>query len=369
MTATSCSPIRDLSDLRTYLQIALQVEHATIPPYLTALYSIHPGTNVEAVEVIRSVVVEEMLHLSLVANVLNAIGGTLCHTLTAPDFIPRYPAYLPTGETEFQVGLRPFSSATIDTFMQIERMQRQAEDAPLVLPRRQHCLTALPGASDGRQSFYSIGLFYAEIIRRLFQLCEELGEEMVFCGDPARQITPEYYYNGAGSLVVVRDFRSASRALQLIQEQGEGASGERIYAGDTSGIHALAHYYRFQQLRSQRYYKTLQLGLEDPDQPDAPGGATFGQASLDWNSVYPIQEDLRLADLPEGSEVRVQALAFQREYSRFLAELERAFDGSPQLLLPAVSTMFRLRDLAEQLVRMPIPGREHRHAAPLFRLE
>ncbi len=32
-----------------YLHAAMQLEHATIPPYLTALYSIHPGTNSDAV--------------------------------------------------------------------------------------------------------------------------------------------------------------------------------------------------------------------------------------------------------------------------------------------------------------------------------
>lgn len=366
---SSASPIRDLEDLRTYLVIAMQIEHATIPPYLTALYSIHPGSNSEAVEVIRSVAVEEMLHLTLVANVLNAIGGSLRHTLTAPDFIPRYPAYLPTGETEFQVGLRPFSPATIDTFLQIERLQQELEDVPLVLPRSRLCLTALPGSAAHQRSFYSIGLFYTEIIRRLFGLCRELGEERVFCGDPARQITPDQYYSGAGSLIVVHDFRSANRALRLIQEQGEGALGKRIHAGDASGVHALAHYYRFQQLRLGRYYRTLQLGVEEPDLPDQPSGPLLDQQALDWQAVYPIQADLRLADLPEGSAVRQQAIAFQQQYACFLAELEQAFDGEPQRLGPAVAGMFRLRDLAEQLVRMPIPGREHRHGAPLFRLE
>ena len=43
------SPIQSIEDLRTYLVIAMQIEHATIPPYLTALYSIRPGSNNEAV--------------------------------------------------------------------------------------------------------------------------------------------------------------------------------------------------------------------------------------------------------------------------------------------------------------------------------
>jgi hypothetical protein len=87
----------------------MKLEHATIPPYLTALYSLKPGTNLEAFHIIRQVAVEEMLHLTLVANVLNAVGGEIEKTLTADDFVPKYPTFLPTGATDFQVSLSKFS--------------------------------------------------------------------------------------------------------------------------------------------------------------------------------------------------------------------------------------------------------------------
>ena len=51
------------------------MEHSTIPPYLWALYSIVPGRNSEAVEALSTVVVEEVLHLTLAANLPNAVGG------------------------------------------------------------------------------------------------------------------------------------------------------------------------------------------------------------------------------------------------------------------------------------------------------
>ncbi|MGI8776506.1 MAG: ferritin-like domain-containing protein [Acidimicrobiales bacterium] len=59
----------------TALQQALELEHSTIPPYLYALYSLVPGTNDAVAEVIESVAVEEMLHLTLVANVINGRRG------------------------------------------------------------------------------------------------------------------------------------------------------------------------------------------------------------------------------------------------------------------------------------------------------
>ena len=54
----------------------MELEHATIPPYLTALYSIHPTPTPTPPHILRVVAVEEMLHLTLVANVLNAVGGS-----------------------------------------------------------------------------------------------------------------------------------------------------------------------------------------------------------------------------------------------------------------------------------------------------
>ena len=65
-----------LEHLQSHLQTAIEVEHSTIPPYLCALHSIKDGSNLEAAQIVKSVVVEEMLHMILAANVLNAIGGS-----------------------------------------------------------------------------------------------------------------------------------------------------------------------------------------------------------------------------------------------------------------------------------------------------
>ncbi len=68
--------IRTLDELKEFLHRAMQLEHATIPPYMTALYSIKPGSNQAATQILRVIVVEEMLHLTIAANILNAVGGT-----------------------------------------------------------------------------------------------------------------------------------------------------------------------------------------------------------------------------------------------------------------------------------------------------
>ncbi len=89
--------ISTVEDLRTHLQWAIELGHSTIPPCLCALYSLDAARNPEAVEVVQSVFVEEMLHLTLAANLLNAIGRK--PLLDAPHLLPGYPRTLPTANS------------------------------------------------------------------------------------------------------------------------------------------------------------------------------------------------------------------------------------------------------------------------------
>src|SRR4029079_19346345 len=120
-------PITTIEGLRTRLQWAIEIEHSISQPSLCALYSIKPGTNREAVEAITSVFIEEMLHMTLAANVLNAVGGA--PVLDQPGFIPTYPQHLPHSSGTFLIPLAPFSRQTIETFMRIEN-----PEAPGALP-------------------------------------------------------------------------------------------------------------------------------------------------------------------------------------------------------------------------------------------
>ncbi|ELS33672.1 MULTISPECIES: ferritin-like domain-containing protein [Pseudanabaena] len=354
--------INTVEELRYYLIQALKIEHATIPPYLTALYSLKSGSNLEAFHIIRAVAVEEMLHLTLVANVLNAVGGSLQSTLTAPDFIPTYPTYLPTGSTDFKVGLSKFSPETIETFLNIERAKEVAEDQPLVVSRTlRECLLTILNY-DPTYTFYSIGLFYAEIIRGLYALHKEMGDAL-FCGNPDRQITPQYYYNGGGDIIPVTDLNSAIKALKVIQEQGEGSRAGAVYDAERQ----ISHYFRFQQLLLGQFYVVDSDDPTNSDLPDHPTGKSF---TVDWDAVYPLKCNAKLSDYkPEDSELYAAAQEFQQSYSNFLAEIEYAFDGHPEALIPAVGGMFRLKEQANLLIRNPIPSLEGVNAAPIFRLD
>src|SRR5690606_18676489 len=81
--------IATIESRREHLQWAIELEHSILPSYLCALYSVDVDRNVEAAQVLTSVFVEEMLHLALAANLLNAVGGR--PTLDAPHLLPGYP--------------------------------------------------------------------------------------------------------------------------------------------------------------------------------------------------------------------------------------------------------------------------------------
>lgn len=350
--------------LRAHLQAAIELEHATIPPYLCALYSLKPGANPEAAAIILSVMRQEMLHLVLAANVLNAIGGT--PLLDHPGFIPRYPATLPIGVGgPLIVNLRKFSPEAIETFLAIERPapSEARGDIPLAAGAR---LSLAPGdlSADvrGGRLYPSIGAFYAAIERGLIahEALARRGGGTLFEGAPGRQIPPRYYYNGSGAIIVVRDLGTALAALRVIRQEGEGF-GSTVDDPDAEafgqGVEP-AHFYRFEQIRLGRFFKA----------GDTPRGGPTGEAftvSYDASCVHDMAPNPSWAAWPPGA-ARDHAEAFSGAYGDLLAGLERALNGDPGALDAATATMFALKDRAVALMRNPLPGGGGQSAGPTF---
>ena len=111
--------ISTLPDLQAALQTAMQLEFATIPPYLCAQWSINDDpSNVQGI--IEDVVVQEMFHFALAGNMLSAINGTV--SIANANFVPTYPTnVLPGGiPQKLAVDLMPLSANQLQVFMQIE---------------------------------------------------------------------------------------------------------------------------------------------------------------------------------------------------------------------------------------------------------
>jgi len=316
--------IDSLGSLRAHLQTAVEVEHATLPPYLCALYSIVEGSNAEAVEVIQSVVLEEMLHLTLAANLLNAVGGR--PVLDSPDLLPAYPAFLPHSDCRVELSLRPLSRTAVEGFMAIEH-------------------PCAPDSSSQSDAFATIGQFYRAIDEALVYLCAELGESALFCGDPHRQVTDAVYYGGSGRIVAVTDLESARRALGEIVEQGEGIDHDSIYDGDKDMFHperdSVGHYFRFQEL-------LLRRGYAPGDTPSSgPSGA---EIAVDWSAVHPMRVNPRSSDHAAGTPVHEAMAAFNSSYCTVLQLLEQTFNGVPTLLAVATGAMYGLKQQMIELI-------------------
>src|SRR5260370_15699950 len=118
--------IQDREELYYLLSEAAEFEHSVMCTYLYALWSLKRDADEEvtveelkAIEgwrrSLRQVALEEMLHLSLVNSILAATGAS--PHLWRPEF-PVHSGWFPA---DVVMRLSPFSAATVDHFMYIER--------------------------------------------------------------------------------------------------------------------------------------------------------------------------------------------------------------------------------------------------------
>lgn len=304
-----------LAGLHQSLQTAIQLEHATIPPYLYALYSLgtDPG-NATVAGIIQSVVSEEMLHMTLACNVLNAVGG---HPLIDdPAFLRTYPTGLPGGvEAGLVVPLKPFSLDLVESvFMQIE----EPVD-PVNYPH--------PAVTFGAEQGITIGQFYNGIIAQI----RALGPS-IFTGDPSLQVQPPFPEGK-----IVTDEASAIAALELIIDQGEGSTdtAPTVTGGPDS---ELAHYYRFAEIVEQ------QALVPDSTQPE--GYSYSGAVIKATGPVAAVPDNPTAASYPAGSAERHAMDSFNYTYTSLLKGLHDLFNGRPDTFPRTLGAMMSLRQQA-----------------------
>ncbi|MEA2890518.1 MAG: hypothetical protein QOI05_1311 [Bradyrhizobium sp.] len=328
MLLVQSMPMDSQSGMQDALQYAIQLEHATIPPYLTALYSLIPGTNGAIAGLIKGIVFQEMQHMTLCANMLNAIGGA--PAVDDPAFIPHYPGGLPfhIGDrhgNRFDVPLKAFSLDVVENvFMRIEE-----PDKPIVFPVGTALFTLR------QQKFQTIGDFYRAVRASL--------KAEWFTGDPARQVK--------GIVNPVFTLADAHAAIDLIVEQGEGTTTSPL------GGAGLAHYYRFAEIFHQR---TL-----IPD-TSVPEGYSYSGDPIpfDRTGVLPIVESPTSELYPPNTLQRVASDTFNQMYSNLLRALHITFNGHPDDLDTAIGLMFDLKLQAIKLMGIPIGNGSN--AAPCY---
>lgn len=193
---------------------------STIPPYLTALWSIIDQADPVA-KSIRVVVHEEMLHLALLCNLLSALGE---RPVLTGSVVPRYPSKLPGGVLPgVTLDLLGYGPEALKIFMDVERP---------VQPLR-----IIEAPSEKPSTDITIGQLYDSVLR----LFEALNPQLDF----------QHQLAGPFAWLVMGQSHDVSKALKLIMAKGEGTHG-KPYARYQKYP---SHFYRFKQLALSRELK------------------------------------------------------------------------------------------------------------------
>lgn len=386
--------------LQEFLQLAVLIEHSTIPPYLTAMYSIKEGTNTTANGIIRSVVVEEMLHMIMVCNVMNAID--IVPSVNKPQNYPSYPLKLPLN-VDFYVGLEKFSSNSIATFIAIESPNSPKVEAPNFnaapeLEPEEDDAALLSVKSSGETEdlwtlenlneflsnnvntigeFYDVLFFFIVVFQsmefykntgKLPTSFDDINTGGLFTGNEELQIGSEHYYGSGGKLYKVVDLKGVMQVFEEIKGQGEGAD-DTIFDIDTSQFEEgaeLAHYFRFKEIFHEHYY----IGGDYAPFTDENGQMPVitppvGKAmKVDWDATYPMKANVKMSDYASNAALYAQGKAFNETYKKLLDAIQGAVEGRQEELSDSVIYMFALRDQAVELMKQPLTGTEN--AGPTY---
>jgi Ferritin-like len=341
------------------LMAAATLEHLILCQYLYASFSLKTDPDegltagqADAVDrwrrTLTGIALEEMLHLTLVANVMTAIGAA--PRLARPNF-PHQSEYLPPG---VQFALLPFGEASLTHFLYLERPEGMARlDAAGFVPAEPPEPVEPSEVMPRLQDFSTVGHLYRGIMQGLSHLAGRLGEHALFVGPPRAQATPEMFR--WPQLIAVTSLKSAHAAIEEIIEQGEGARGDW----------RTAHYGRF--LRIWEEY--CQLRGQDPSfDPARPVIPAFTRQPFDIEERQPLLTEPVTRTVAELFNLGYEMLLWL--LTRFFTHTGETDEQLDALTEGAFALMGGvLAPLGRALTRLPA-GPEHpgRTAGPTFEM-
>ncbi|MEU6341138.1 ferritin-like protein [Streptomyces sp. NPDC046977] len=312
------APGRDVRWIRQALQIAVQLELSTIPPYLCAWWSVKDRRG-EAARRLRSIVVDEMFHMGLVCNMLTAVGGRPW----IAGAVPAYPGPLPGGvRSELTVYLSGLTKEYVhDVMMGIEMPEN-----PLL-----RALGGPPTIGDFYDGLLDAFRDVRPALTARGQMTERIG------GDGLRPITSP---------------GDVEWAIEIIKEQGEGTSTspQAHLAHD-----AIGHYYAFAEIYHGRALRRVgPLWQFTGDPVPFPEVRPMGVVPAGgW--PRPAREPGRLLQ------------QFDLRFSDMLRNLQAAWGtGDAHALDRAVKVMTQLQEPAVALMDIPLPDGSGRTYGPQF---
>ncbi len=311
-----------VEDVQKLVQTAIDLEFSTLPPYLYAKFTIPAGSNEAAMQRISDITTQEMIHMCLACNIMNAIGGTVAINP------PSYPGPLP-GDVDagLIIHLYPFSKAAMQQGMDIESPVEPLE------PKQLRMMT------EQTEGPVTIGVFYEKLDKALSLLPASAWQAN------RNQISDAQFFQG--QLFDVNNYDDAHQAIANIVSEGEGSPQSATEGSPLDFQGELAHYYRFEEIyRNQVLTKDVH----------AEAGYAWGKPlGVDWNDVYDAITDPQLHDFAnESAVVKATQAACNLAYSTMVDELTLAFAGEQGHLGNAVRAMFDLRMTALKALITPL---------------
>ena len=338
---------------------AAELEHGIMCQYLYGAFSLKQsqdeGLTAEEEKAVKRwrkqishVATQEMLHLSLVQNLLSAIGAA--PHLSRPNF-PQPARHYPAG---VHLTLMPFGEAALRHFMFLERPEgMDIQDAAGMAAFRR----AAPSMQHGEivprgQDFATVGHLYRSIEAGIARLAEKYGEQWLFVGPPRAQATQPYF--GWPELVAVTDVASAQRAIDEILEQGEGPRGHW----------QSAHFGQFVAILDEYIALREANPAFDPVRPVVP--VNVRQAERDTD--IPLVSDPVTGRVMDAFNVSYEILLLMLQ--RFFAHTEETDPQLKALADATIALMFgALKPLGDLVTTLPAgPEYPNRTAGPSFEL-
>lgn len=298
--------------VQEHAQAAAAVELYTLPLYITAMTSV-ADKNSEACTIIRSVVIEEMLHLQLAANLCAALDAPPC--FRPPQYgadVPYIKPYDPeTGERGFlKAVLGPLDDEMLNTMLDIEN--------PEEIPAGQSMDHQTP-----QHPYSSIGEMYDGLIVGI----KQVGPEQ-FSWNTQRQ---QAHWPKQNFPQIIASYADARNAVQAVTNQGEGHILTEMLKSppwteksfpvppfyrlmhepkDPEPYNGYAHFGRFLKLKTDEPPET-HSGIDNPQHPTQKplqqnffqlllmletlwtnGGVNFGGSKVLWAAIQRVMKKL-----------------------------------------------------------------------------
>ncbi len=327
-----------LAELKKLLQVAVQIELATIPIYLYTYYSInrtvHSGENMRPSDVfanktggmIMSVAVEEMLHMSLSANILYSLGEMPKMYQLAPA---NYPTVLPAhhqtdkwqpegpdGSHDVAIPLGKLDYNQLWHFLQIEYPEtmdavpenhdwktigqvysyvrciiatKWIDDDDFRKGPVEHQIQSFNYSPNNTDTVHTKGKFdpWTPAPETADPDAKPVEGESAAAG--AVYSNEDDSHAGATELVTIQGKEDAYIAIDTVCDQGEGYAQPHMHdlPTDDPSKHELSHYYKFLTIQAQfaEYKAHMESGglhekLPKYPAPPAPVEPTIGSGEL-----------------------------------------------------------------------------------------